>query len=75
MDTISILLVVVVITGSILCLILDDNALPCLNTLIIVCGICLVFISINVSKIPVQASKPIDIATPAQSASDLSLAD
>lgn len=76
MDTISILLVVIIITGSILCLILDDNVLPCLSTLIIVCGICLVFISINVSKIPVQASKQIDVATSAQSdSSDLTLSN
>lgn len=66
MDTIFILIVVVVITGLILCLILDDNALPCLITLIIVCGICFAFISANTSKIPVQASKPIEMATPAK---------
>lgn len=66
MDTIFILMVVVVITGLILSLILDDNALPCLSTLIIVCVICCVFISVNASKIPGQASRPIEVATPAK---------
>ena len=63
MDILFILIVVVVITGSILSLILDDNALPCLITLIIVCGICFAFISANMSKIPGQASKPIEVVT------------
>lgn len=64
MDTIFILIVIVVITGSILSLILDDNALPCLITLIIVAGMtACVFISANMSKINGQASKPIEVVT------------